>query len=664
MRPIDLLSSRYYSIKPKGHDGGSNRWRARPVMAAAILLLMSLAVLLPAMVLAQNVNQAPTGLTAVPGDAEGSIFLDWDQSTDTNINSYEYQTRVEGGTWPGNYDGISGDSACCDGDFDDSATITGSFDVGTTYEVRIIALDSNSDESPPSNVATVKAGPAAVTGLTATAGHQSVTLGWTYSNAQDVTYYEYSYKPGAWVKGPDSSDTETDYTYTVTGLNNGTEYTFQVRAYVLTTAPAIDAPGGAGDEATATPGVPAEITFTVTTGFERVRLDFAAPTDSTVTGYEYRVAPVAITDTSEWEWVPAPLSSLMVTSDGDSMLALLVSKTTGSKATDPATDPEDLENNTSYNFNLRAVNGNGAGPAKTDANGEEDDTEASPRNAAPTAPTGPVASPGNARVTLSWDAVTNYAGVAYEYCWKTPSANCADGDTDWAAVPDSDLRTTSHPVTELANGTEYSFQVRAVSAADATQRSNATTMLPATPGLPSMPTKLTAVPGDAELKLEWIIPSGNGSPITKYGYRMGNWRGLYRYTALRCLDLRITTATATVDVQNQTSEQTYQLVRAVNDNGNSAPASVDAQPDDDPPAPTGLTATPGPDSGQVTLTWTAPVYLDISSYEYSTDTGTNWAPIENSDDTTAQRDGRHDQRFQPRRPGRRHGGHLQCARHE
>ena len=68
MRPIDLLSSRYYSIKPKGHDGGSSRWRARPVMAAAILLLMSLAVLLPAMVLAQNANEAPTGFTAVPGE--------------------------------------------------------------------------------------------------------------------------------------------------------------------------------------------------------------------------------------------------------------------------------------------------------------------------------------------------------------------------------------------------------------------------------------------------------------------------------------------------------------------------------------------------------------------------------------------------------------------
>ena len=99
MRPIDLLSSRYYSIKPKGHDGGSSRWRARPVMAAAILLLMSLAVLLPAMVLAQTANQAPTGLTAVPGEAEGSIFLDWDQSTDTNIDSYEYQKEKKATTF-------------------------------------------------------------------------------------------------------------------------------------------------------------------------------------------------------------------------------------------------------------------------------------------------------------------------------------------------------------------------------------------------------------------------------------------------------------------------------------------------------------------------------------------------------------------------------------
>ena len=91
----------------------------------------------------------------------------------------------------------------------------------------------SNENSPPSATVEVTAGPAAVTMLTATAGHQSVTLEWTYEG-QDVTHYEYRYKPGtnAWVKGPDRNDpaTDQDYTYTVTGLNNDTEYTFQVRA--------------------------------------------------------------------------------------------------------------------------------------------------------------------------------------------------------------------------------------------------------------------------------------------------------------------------------------------------------------------------------------------------------------------------------------------------
>ena len=85
MRPIDLLSSRYYSIKPKGHDGGSSRWRARPVMAAAILLLMSLAVLLPAMVLAQTPTRPLRASPPSQETREGSIQLDWNRSTDTTI---------------------------------------------------------------------------------------------------------------------------------------------------------------------------------------------------------------------------------------------------------------------------------------------------------------------------------------------------------------------------------------------------------------------------------------------------------------------------------------------------------------------------------------------------------------------------------------------------
>ena len=96
----------------------------------------------------------------------------------------------------------------------------------------------------------------------------------------------------------------------MTGLDNGTEYTFQVRAYIEDDAanPAIDAAGGAGDEVTATPGTPADaVDFTVATGFnERARLDWVDPKDSAITKYQYRVAPATDSsgdvDSSGWEW--------------------------------------------------------------------------------------------------------------------------------------------------------------------------------------------------------------------------------------------------------------------------------------------------------------------------------------------------------------------------
>ena len=39
-----------------------------------------------------------------------------------------------------------------------------------------------------------------------------------------------------------------------------------------------------------------------------------------------------------------------------------------------------------------------------------------------------------------------------------------------------------------------------------------------TPGLPSAPTNLKAIPGDDEFELSWTAPANNGSAITGYEY--------------------------------------------------------------------------------------------------------------------------------------------------
>ena len=89
-------------------------------------------------------------------------------------------------------------------------------------------------------------------GFTAKAGNRKVTLSWTDPNDATITKYQVKQGNAAWADIAGSGATTTSHE--ITGLSNGTEYTFRIRAHDANGA------GTPSDAATATPGVPAAVT--------------------------------------------------------------------------------------------------------------------------------------------------------------------------------------------------------------------------------------------------------------------------------------------------------------------------------------------------------------------------------------------------------------------
>ena len=194
-----------------------------------------------------------------------------------------------------------------------------------------------------------------------------------------------------------------------------------------------------------------------------VTLSWTQTTDASVTGYEYRSRTGADFGDS---WV--------VISGSD---ALTVShRVTG------------LTNGIAYAFELRAVNSAGVGAPSVPV-------RAVPL-AVPSAPGGVVAEAGVASVTLRWTRTTDASVTGYEYRLDSGS---------WEAFPSGSLH---YRVTDLTNGQEYTFELRALNAEGA---GTASTEVMATPeAVPGMPQNLQAEAGNGQVTLTWEAPASGG----------------------------------------------------------------------------------------------------------------------------------------------------------
>ena len=399
----------------------------------------------------------PANLTATAG--KGAVTLTWDPvdatSSNTNlvndvqIDKHQYRQSTDGDISDETWTDIP--SSAYGGVNATSHTI-GSLTDGTEYTFQVRAVNActattgcgNSDPATEVKATPVATAVARPTGLTATAGNTEITLTWTDPGNAAILFYEYQQKEGSaafgdWTEIPGSTATTTSYR--LTGLSNGTTYSYRIRA--RTTRENVE-PSLASAAVTATPqgAPPAAPVLTATPRNEGVTLSWPNPLDASIQRWEYQyktgteVYPPWQTarerDEESCETSSSSLCNPPYLSTNGATLRFSV---------------DGLTNGTPHTFRIRAVNADGAATSN--------EVSATPVAAVPAKPTGLTTrldSDGD-RI-LEWDKAADPSIVRYEYT--------TDEGRTWSHLVDGDVAAGSLPENEFLSG--YTFRIRAVNA--------------------------------------------------------------------------------------------------------------------------------------------------------------------------------------------------------
>ena len=306
------------------------------------------------------------------------------------------------------------------------------------------------------------------------------------------------------------------------------------------------------------PSAPAS--FTATEGNTQVTLSWSAPFDgnSPIARYRYRYAAgTAVPPGTAWIDVPD--------SDND-----------GDSADERGVTVTGLVNQTQYAFEVRAVNGEGAGPpASATATPVED----------PNLPSGVLelrALLGDGAVTLTWGAPARSGGSRIDrYEYRHAAGSTVPASASWHRMEAS--RYPFVGISGLENGQGYTFEVRAVNLHGFT---GPAAVLAATPRagvaqtLPTAPRGLRAegslyergVSEFAQVTLSWQTPSDLGNALlVRYEYRYAAGGG--SMSSARWNHGPISERTTTVRNLAVGASYTFQL-RAVTGTGAGATAAV------------------------------------------------------------------------------------------
>jgi hypothetical protein len=351
--------------------------------------------------------------------------------------------------------------------------------------------------------------PGAPTNIGLISGYRFVTLSWSApisDGGSDITGYTIT-----WSTGSDSTPKDDKLTeITITGLTNGTAYTFTIVAIN-------EAGSSSGTTSSAiSPGsVPSAPTITsITRGNNTASVYFSAPEDdggNAITNYLYSINGNVVAEYT-------------LTSDTESPIII-----------------GGLANGTSYTVYLKAVNaiGNSVASEPVDMNAVT----------VPGAPTISTATVADSSTEVSFTAPTSNGGNAItDYLYSINGGDYIDAEETTSPIT----------ITDLSNGTVYTIRIKAKNEIG---EGTASTSVTVTPGTTPVAPSITLVAGNTQITVyintNYTLPANNGgSTISRYEYSIDNGEN---YTSA---------SETTITITSLRNDSTYNvLVRAVNSIG-------------------------------------------------------------------------------------------------
>ena len=484
-----------------------------------------------------------------------------------------------------------------------TSTIIGGLATGTTYRVRVRAVNSAGESGWSAiDTATTPTLPGTPTGLTVAVGASpgELTANWTAPVAvSGISHYNVqrctarANNSGVWscTSGWSNAGTAPSTSHTITGLTGSTGYSVRVQA--------VNAAGVSGWSNIASaitsppqiPGVPSNLTATANN--RQVRLSWTAPPANGA-----RIARYTITCTGS----TTNVNHVCDRADG-------TYTTSGTSYTISG-----LTNGNSYSFTVSATNSAGTGGTASLSNIIPATRPGLPRNITllENYPGG-----GVVNLQVNWAQPENTGGTNIPITGYTVQYRASNGNWSFAHAGDGD--TLMSRINGLAVGPRYYVQIRATNAAGDSgwaQASTHPTGAPAQPGISDLSNSNLG-----ELVVSWSPRGIGASEITDYDVQWCTSRELDRIvdgstkTTYPCTGGWRTAPDDDIDENDRRYTITglvgstrYSVrVRAVNIHGNGAWSDVtseETRAPDVPDAPTGLTATAG--NRQIRLSWTAP----------------------------------------------------------